>query len=95
MSILNFVVPCYSNEEVLTDTGFTSTRSYNRLIHEGVASDESRMTFVDMDRAIAHGQSSRACISQMRAVVASSSPKTVAIKTHCLQGCSSLKATYS
>ncbi|VXA95852.1 Uncharacterized glycosyltransferase YkoT [Burkholderia sp. 8Y] len=47
MTMLNIIVPCYNEEEVLTETSTRLLALLNRLIGEGVVTDESRITFVD------------------------------------------------
>ncbi|MDR5780959.1 glycosyltransferase family 2 protein [Caballeronia sp. LZ065] len=47
MTTLNLIVPCYNEEEVITETCSRLLALLERLIVASVVSDESRITFVD------------------------------------------------
>ncbi|MDR5835830.1 glycosyltransferase family 2 protein [Caballeronia sp. LZ034LL] len=47
MTTLNLIVPCYNEEEVITETCSRLLALLERLIAASVVSDESRITFVD------------------------------------------------
>ncbi|MDR5758778.1 glycosyltransferase family 2 protein [Caballeronia sp. LZ035] len=47
MTTLNLIVPCYNEEEVITETCSRLLALLERLITASVVSDESRITFVD------------------------------------------------
>ncbi|SAK89900.1 glycosyl transferase [Caballeronia hypogeia] len=47
MTTLNLIVPCYNEEEVITETCSRLLALLDRLIGAGEVSDESRITFVD------------------------------------------------